>query len=244
MEMIPDSFYRTFVTPAPIWFPTIVVDNFWDNPNWVREYALSQKFDVAGKYPGMRTKNLDELNPQLFEKFVKKVYGIYYDLESIERDGIDLSIRIETSFQLIPPYTGDPNDAKDQGWIHMDHSAIFAGIIYLNPSNPFECGTSIYKPIDESKLDWSQQERLDFWMGGKEDNYYQAFENNNSNFIETINVSNVYNRLISFDAYSYHGAQNFVTHDEPRLTQVFFVYDSTIESPLDRMKTNKIILEK
>ena len=35
----------------------IVVDNFYDNPDQVREFALAQQFEVRGNYPGLRTKS-------------------------------------------------------------------------------------------------------------------------------------------------------------------------------------------
>ena len=30
----------------------IIVDDFYNNPDQVREFALSQEFDVTGNYPG------------------------------------------------------------------------------------------------------------------------------------------------------------------------------------------------
>ena len=35
----------------------IVIDNFYDNIDEVREFALYLPFDVFGNYPGARTKN-------------------------------------------------------------------------------------------------------------------------------------------------------------------------------------------
>jgi len=34
---------------------TIIIDDFYSNPDTVREFALSQKFEVSGNYPGLRT---------------------------------------------------------------------------------------------------------------------------------------------------------------------------------------------
>ena len=34
----------------------IVTDDFYQNPDGVRSYALSQPFEVSGNYPGVRTK--------------------------------------------------------------------------------------------------------------------------------------------------------------------------------------------
>ena len=61
-------------------------------------------------------------------------------------------------------------------------------------------------------------------------------------FDETINVSNIYNRLISFDADEYHAAQNYFGQDnESRLILVFFVSKFDAHSmPLERANLNKI----
>ena len=34
---------------------TLIIDDFYINPDEVREYALTQDFDVDGNYPGHRT---------------------------------------------------------------------------------------------------------------------------------------------------------------------------------------------
>jgi hypothetical protein len=67
-------------------------------------------------------------------------------------------------------------------------------------------------------------------------------EQEKEQFDETINVSNVYNRLISFEASEYHAAQNyFGQDDESRLILVFFVSKFNAHSlPLERANINKI----
>jgi hypothetical protein len=46
-----------------------------------------------------------------------------------------------------------------------------------------------------------------------------------SGFVETIRVSNVYNRLVTFDAYLKHAAHDYFGNDDSnsRLTIIFFV---------------------
>jgi hypothetical protein len=36
---------------------TIIVDDFYKNPDEVRAFALSQNFEVSGNYPGQRTRS-------------------------------------------------------------------------------------------------------------------------------------------------------------------------------------------
>ena len=35
----------------------IIIDNFYQDPDEVREFALSQEFGVRGNYPGNRTES-------------------------------------------------------------------------------------------------------------------------------------------------------------------------------------------
>ena len=55
---------------------------------------------------------------------------------------------------------------------------------------------------------------------------------------ETIRFNNQYNRMIAFEGGIPHGVRSFHTTNEPRLTQVFFVYklESSSPTPLVRMR--------
>jgi hypothetical protein len=68
-----------------------------------------------------------------------------------------------------------------------------------------------------------------------DDNYDNAIELNHDKFDETVTFYNIYNRLVSFDAGSWHAANSFYASDKPRLTQVFFVFGVKLAStPLIR----------
>ena len=47
-------------------FPILCQDDFFDNPDEIREYALSldYKSDENGHWPGVRTRPLHEINPK------------------------------------------------------------------------------------------------------------------------------------------------------------------------------------
>jgi hypothetical protein len=38
-------------------FNSLTIDDFYANPDEVREFALNQEFKVRGNYPGQRTKS-------------------------------------------------------------------------------------------------------------------------------------------------------------------------------------------
>lgn len=124
-------------------FHTLIVDNFYDVPDVIREYALKQRFyKRVGEYPGVRCDRISDLNRPLFEFFADRLIRSCFNVvpKKIEYD-------IITNFQLI--------DGKyDKGWIHQDDINYFdvAGVVYLSPNAPIDSGTSIYEPTVSSVI--------------------------------------------------------------------------------------------
>jgi len=219
-------------------FPVVIVDNFFKNPNKVRNFALHQEFkrDEKSNYPGLRTDCLSVIEPSLHNEFIKKFFSIYYDFQFEE-----VNWTVEAKFQK----TG--NDF-DTGWIHYDGDSYsnnkVAGIIYLSPNAPLQSGTSIYKEKNNvliPSID-AQAKHNHYYSNGNSEELKNLKEQEKEQFDETINVSNVYNRLISFEAGEYHAAQNYFGKDnESRLILVFFVSKFNAHSlPLERANLNKI----
>ena len=225
-------------------FPTTVVDNFLENPDKIRNLALDMEyFHNDGRYPGKRTKGLHLINKELHDYFCNKFFSVFYDfLHPVDWN-------IEITFQLIESFDDSKSSAFNKGWIHLDNDRIIGGVLYLTPNADLESGTSIYSPKSNfSKKEWNivatdrQEKKYELYRDGiRSEEYEQHINDFNNNFIETINVKNVYNRLIAFDANSWHGAQNFHTIAIPRLTLNFFVnsVNSISSFPLDRIKSYK-----
>jgi hypothetical protein len=218
-------------------FPTICVDNFYKNPDKVREFALSLDYDnmdnLTGYYPGKRTQLLHKVDSDFFDKFCEKLFSIYYDFLS------PVKWEISTSFQLIYPMADNPYDGRNIGWIHKDYETLFGGIIYLTPDINPNCGTSIFrqsKEIDIDLVNKVNQEKVNFYTKGNAEEHNKSLSVNNSFFTETARFDNIYNRLVSFDGECFHGANNFYSETQPRLTQAFFVKTLTSNSklPLER----------
>jgi len=114
--------------------PTTVLDNFFDDPYDVREFALQQEYypDVNCVYPGKRSKELHEINRPLFQHVIDRFNAIFY--KSVDIQG--WSARIQ--FQIV-------DNTFNSGWVHRDNDLI-TGIIYLNPRANPDSGTTIYKP--------------------------------------------------------------------------------------------------
>jgi len=127
------------------------VDNFFEDPDKIREFALSLDFDEDGNYPGYRTKELAKIDQKLYHSISKKILSLFYN---IEKDIVDY--QIEMSFQKIYPYDDNLVDEINSGWYHVDDDSIAAGVIYLNPIVFPHAGTTIGAPYhfyDDSKCD-------------------------------------------------------------------------------------------
>ena len=75
-------------------FPAVCVDNFYSDPDRVREWALSLEYKPppAGQWPGKRSEKLHILDSKFFNDFCCKIFSLYFDLEKIDvRDYDSLS---------------------------------------------------------------------------------------------------------------------------------------------------------
>jgi hypothetical protein len=210
-------------------FPVTILDNFYENPDLVRQFALSlDSFtDSAGRWPGRRTLPLDEVNYSFFSTFCNKLFNLFYDL-----DYHSFNYRVSTNFQTISNYSENPISNLNTGWIHSDDEYIFSGVIYLNPNPSENTGTNIYNRINwENSLNLDQSQKHKLYKGEElvnESEYTDQILENNNKFEETVSIKNVYNRMILFEGGVYHGVPSFYSSSsEPRLTQVFFVHKVT-----------------
>jgi hypothetical protein len=199
--------------------PVTVLDNFFDDPDKVRRWALQQEYfpDPDGRWPGLRTKQIFELDESFFQSTCKKFFSQFFDLRLDQ----EIQWQVSMSFQIV-------HDGYDSGWIHSDEEAAqITGIVYLSPNSNLNGGTSIYR--EKTNLIQNVHRNGKY----KEDSYKNNMtiedakkykEEHNAQYEETIRVSNVYNRLVSFDSHLHHAAQDFFGKGEDsRLTLVFFV---------------------
>ena len=207
------------------YFPTTIVDGFFDNPDKIRQFALEQDFysDDAGNWPGLRSAELFTLSPVVFNEVCRKILSLFFTADQA------YSYNIESSFQIV-------NANYNTGWVHKDPSIItimlyltpgsFSGTsLYLKKNILFDDNTFINDKISSYKL--------------KSDNI-EARNLNNQNYEETINVKGLYNRLLVFDSNIYHAAHDFFgsSKEDSRLTLVSFVHGliGDYRSPLLRSR--------
>jgi hypothetical protein len=220
-------------------YPVTVVNDFYDDPDAIRQFALDQKYtychemkNISYVFPGCRTKDLFELNPALYERVCKKLVSVFH---IPEHDVMRWAI--STSFQIVGEEYGS-------GLIHQDQNTIFAGVLYLTPDAPLDSGTSLFrknntynegeykKGIADNDQRFKDKQPINF-------DYHAMFD-------EVVRVNNVYNTLILFEGDIHHCANNFFgsTNKDSRLAQVFFInkIDANKESsfPIRRIKTHKL----
>lgn len=207
---VKDRFLKPYI-------PTIIIEEFYEFPDLVRDWALDQEFfkGQRGSWPGLRCRLLDESNPQLFDLLIRKL------LLTIKDYGYTEIYDMQTGFQIIDETWGT-------GWVHDDDPKLhLAGVIYLSPDAPIESGTTIYN--DQSDFDGERYSKLfmeDVFSETPEERTkfekYRAEQR--SNFVANTLIGNIYNRCLIFDTRNWHSADNFfgTTKESTRLTQVFF----------------------
>ena len=220
-------------------YPVTVISDFYDKPDEIRKYALSQKYTYCHQiknidyvFPGSRTKELRELSFSLYEKICKRLISVFH----IPEHDV-MRWQINTSFQIVEGEYGS-------GLIHQDQSTVFAGVLYLTPDASLDSGTSLFKKnatyneelyqklIKENDEHFKNKEAIDY-------TYHAMFD-------EIVRVNNVYNTLILFEGDIHHCANKFFgnTKNNSRLAQVFFItkIDANKESsfPILRMKKSLV----
>jgi hypothetical protein len=221
-------------------YPVTIVENFYENPNAIRKFALAQKYrfrheegDIGYVYPGCRTKDLYELDKSLQEKVLKKFISVFH---ISEHDRMQWAI--SSSFQIV-------SEQYKKGVIHTDTNTIFAGVLYLTPNAPLDSGTSLFRKnttfSQEKYQQASDQNEARFKSGeiAMDNGFHSMFD-------EVVRINNVYNTLILFEGDTFHAANNFFgsTMQDSRLAQVFFVNridaNKADSFPINRVKAIKI----
>ena len=191
----------------------IVIDDFYNNVDSVREFALAQDFYIKGNYPGARTENF--INESTKNQIQDIIYPYSGNVTNwMDDQPRDLLLKGETSTEKGTGYTGafQISYASDRSWIHTDDNNNWAGVLYLTPDAPTVGGTGFYR----SKINGS--------IYGQNDNDVGPYGQDKSKWDLVNEVHNIYNRLILFRSDQWHTSMEYFgnDHETGRLTQVFF----------------------
>jgi hypothetical protein len=175
-----------------------IVDNFYENPEAVREFALRQEFEPNLElYKGRRTKQqfivpgTKEAFEQILNRPIKKwteTYGMC------------------GKFQYCT--------AEDPLVYHYDYQTL-AGMIYLTPDAPYSSGTSLFAHKKTKLRNQNEFGDVNPFEGG-------FYDRTKFELVDT--AGNVFNRLVLFDAKCIHSANEYfgTTKENSRLFHLFF----------------------
>ena len=179
-----------------------LVDNFYVDPDAVREFALAQEYQISpdGEYGYIGRRTFEQfLFPGIKEEFERIIGRKITKWKDHGMNG---------KFQYC--IAGEPlvYHCDDQSW---------GGMIYLTPNAPYQSGTATYA-LKGTEIRHQSHPQI-----------MQCFETGSRNFdstkFETVDMfGNVYNRLVIFNAGYLHSARDYFgwKPDNGRLWQMFF----------------------
>jgi FkbM family methyltransferase len=180
-----------------------IVDNFYEHPDRVRDFALRQEYLEGGLgrgFIGRRTHN-QFLFPGLKERF-QEIMG--KTVTKWQEHGMNGRFQIS--------WSGEPlvYHCDDQRW---------AGMLYLTPNAPFQCGTTLHGHKVTKARTYYDHGWDAAWRDVPGDPHLDGTP------FEPVDVlGNVYNRLVIFDASCIHSASEYfgTVKENARLWQMFF----------------------
>ena len=176
---------------------TLIIDNFLDNPDEVRNLVIKKQvpFNIEGAYPGKRTPPVDNIDYK--NMIVEKLHEV-----------LPFKIEMKTwsfSFQL-------SLSSDTVATLHVDPTK-WAGVLYLTPNAPLESGTLLFK--EDVKLVKKLRDN---------DGLVRAEGEVRAEVMSVL--GNVYNRLVLFRGREIPHRSNLVGFgdclENGRLTQVFY----------------------
>jgi len=183
---------------------TIIIDDFYKNPDDVRAFALAQDFNSHGNYPGQRTTSFLAENVKNSIQDIIRPYGGEVTWWGDDSTG---------SFQ----YTL----ASDRSWVHSDDTTDWAGVLYLTPDAPLSSGTGLFKHKETGLRRWRNSEHPEDVVNNAPVN----IESQDMTKWEMVDViGNFYNRLVIYRGDLFHTSLDYFgqNKEDGRLFQVFF----------------------
>lgn len=185
---------------------TLIIDDFYRNPDDVRQFALAQEYDVSGNYPGIRTKSFatDHIKDYI-NNLIRPFAG-------------------EITYWPTNTYNGSYQytTQRDRSWIHSDTGTMWAGVAYLTPNAPLSGGTGLFthKKTGISKAPLLPNGEVDTPL--LDEIYKDAQDLTKWDRADVL--ANKYNRLVLYRGDLFHMSLDYFGTDinDGRLFQTFF----------------------
>jgi hypothetical protein len=186
-----------------------VIDDFYEDPYAVRNFALQQTYYEDQGAVGLRTAD------QFLFDGLKERFG--------EIIGREIPEHTESGFGWYDKGINGRFQSCKAGTPSVFHcdSQPWAAVIYLTPDAPPQAGTSFYrhketKKRHSSEIDWEKGEGLKVF------NQHTFLDASPYEKVDT--VGNVFNRLVIFDGNLIHSGHDYFGWDiaSSRLFQIFF----------------------
>ena len=127
----------------------IIQDNFFENPDSIREFALSQKYYTKenhpygiGVFPGYRTDYFDDIGSEFYNNIHNKILTHVSKLENVKHPSekyTKFNLQLSFSYTFKDAYSFRHTDKITPGY-----KVRYGGIVYLYPKPPKKCGTTLY----------------------------------------------------------------------------------------------------
>lgn len=174
----------------------IITDDFYSNPDSVRDFALKQDFAVRGNFPGNRT-----------DTFLTD------DVKVTVQNIVHVAAGEVTDWHAHPGLTGcfEIATALNRSWIHTDHHNTWAGVCYLTPDAPHTGGTGLFRHKAS---------------GATMSHELAEYESQDMTKWDLVDViGNKYNRLVMYRSDLFHTSLDYFGSDlhNGRLFQLFFI---------------------
>jgi hypothetical protein len=195
--------------------PTRIIDNFFDTPQGWRAWGLDQEFETSkdGTWPGKRTRPINEIDDDMFERFAKKLLEVSPEFRGFTN--------LVAQYHLV-------DETYVKGWVHDDDPFLdLVGLVYLNKSAPLGSGTTLYSDkydTDADKYRGYFKEDVLFSDAEGRQKLNEARDDHRSHFKPNMEIENVFNRCVIYDPRVWHSPNNYFgkTLEDSRLTLVFF----------------------
>lgn len=183
----------------------IIVDDFYNNVDDVREFALQQDFNVDGNYPGHRT--ISFINDSIKEA-INNIVSPYAGKVVWWGDNYTGAYQYTTQ--------------HDRSWIHADQTTKWAGVCYLTPNAPYSSGTGLFRHKASGLRAAVRNSDGTFDQDILDAIYKDSRDMTKWELLDV--VGNVYNRLVIYPGDLFHMSLDYFGTDryDGRLFQTFF----------------------